>query len=138
MSASRHLTLELAIRSIELDQNQFIRPHVYINWLEEARANYFASKGWSYPDLNQPGNLLYVMSLDMRYLIPVRMDITGGFVAIECWSMRTEGERLTFEYVIKHTQKNDLVFAKATTQMAFLNSEGREITMPDSWRTRRI
>jgi len=136
MSGNTYFRLELAIRTIDVDQNYFVRPFVYIHWLEEACANYFTSKGWSYPDLNQPGNLLYLSSLNLHHIIPVNISTAGRSIAVECLAITTEAHLITFEYEIQHTQQRDLVFATATTQMTFFNSEGKEIPTPDSWKVK--
>ncbi|MCX5710241.1 MAG: thioesterase family protein [Candidatus Omnitrophica bacterium] len=81
----------------------------YLKYLEEARTEYFASKGFSIKDLAEGGTMFVVARLEIDYKFPARY---GDTLEVNTWVSRTGGARIEFDAEIKNQNNQTIVKAK--------------------------
>lgn len=82
----------------------------YLNFLEEARTEFFAQKGVSIKELADCGTLFVVARQEIDYKLP---SFYGDILTIQSKVAKSSGVRLEFEHEI--TNQNKQVITKAKT-----------------------
>ena len=107
--------------------------HVYyarhLDWLEEARGEFFRELGTSFAALQQQEIIFPVVECRLRYKSPARYD---DVLSIEVWPTNLERVRLNFGYRI--TDAAGKVVLEAETWHACSGLDERPKRLPESLR----
>ncbi len=109
----------------ETDQMSVVHHSNYIRWMEEARLDWMAQAGISYPALEQAGVLIPVVDVNCSYLVSARY---GDTVEILPVLTGYTGVRLCFQYEIRRKDDGVLLATAASTH-CFEDKSGTPISM---------
>ena len=93
------------------DCGGFVYYAKYLEFLEEARTEFFAEKDLSVKELNRKNILFVVARQEIDYKSPA---FYGDILEIETQLTNISGVRLEFEYEIKNQDKKTIATAKTT------------------------
>lgn len=125
------LTAAVRVRTHELDSFGHVNNAVYLNYLEEARAEFLRLVGLSFHDFARWNVHLVIIEAHVRYLSPARygdaIKIVGVFTEVRAAS-------LTIAYTLTEINTGRLV-ATAETRGAFVDTAtGRPVRAPQEFR----
>ncbi len=127
----RHVsTQEFPVRYLETDMMGIVNHVWYIAWFESARIYYVHSRGAEYAEAQKEGVFLSVVDLHSRYVASARF---GDTIAARCWVEKLGSRALTFAYEIANAHTGTL-FATGQTYHIPLDSQGKAVMLPRSWR----
>jgi len=98
----------------------------YLKFLEEARTEYFASKGLSIKDLAEGGTMFVVARQEIDYKFPGRYADT---LDVNTWVSCTGGARIEFDAEIKN--QNNQVIVKAKTILVCIGKDFKPKLTPE-------
>ena len=97
----------------------------YLDFLEEARTDYFEKLGYSIKQLTDEGIWFVVGRQEIDYKSPARYADT---LEVNTWVNRVTGVRIEFEYEIKN--QNSALIAKAKTVLICVDKELKPQPIP--------
>ncbi len=109
----------------ETDQMGIIHHTNYVNWLEEARTDYFEKIGCSYAQLENEGIMSPVVSIQVKYKTPVRY---GDVVRIHVAMTKYTGLKLGLHYEILNEVTGEIC-AEAVSEHCFLDASGKILSL---------
>jgi acyl-CoA thioester hydrolase len=101
----------------------------YLNFLEEARTEFFAERGVSVNELAREGVLFVVSRQEIDYELPA---FYGDTLDIDTRINNISGVRVEFEYEIKN--QHHQVVSKAKTILVCVNSAFKPKALPEEMR----
>jgi len=101
----------------------------YLNFLEEARTEFFAERGVSVKELAREGVLFVVSRQEIDYELPA---FYGDTLDIDTRINNISGVRVEFEYEIKN--QHHQVVSKAKTILVCVNSAFKPKALPEEIR----
>lgn len=107
-------------RFYETDGMQYVHHSNHIRWMEEARMDFMAKRGFSYREMEARGVVMPVVSVSCRYVKPILFDDT---VVIYTSLDRMTGVRAKFSYRME-TPQGELV-AAGESEHCFLDEKTR-------------
>lgn len=122
------ITVELDVRSYELDSYGHVNNAVYLNYLEYARMEFLNRIGFDFKKLTQEGYMLYVSHIDIKYKASARL---GDRLFIEVEHTKLGKLSGTFHQVVK--SENGLICAEADVSWGCVNQEGRPTKLPEEY-----
>ena len=120
------------VRYCETDRMGVAHHGSYIAWLEEARTEWMRARGASYRAMEDAGDLLQVVHVDLQYRSPVTYD---DEVAIRVGLLEIRNASVTIGYELRAVAGDQLV-AVARTTLACVGRDGKVKRLPDALRTR--
>lgn len=102
----------------------------YLDFLEEARTEFLAQKGFSIKTLADKGVMFVVARQEIDYKFPA---VYGDTLSIETRVAETSAVRINFENEIKN--QDSRLIAKAKTILVCVNSELKPQVIPDEIRS---
>ncbi len=93
----------------------------FLNWMDEARTEYFKSKGIIYKELEEGGVFLPVTDIKLKYLIPVEYYEN---VRIFVKPVNASRIKIEFEYIFTDEEISKK-YAEAFSINVFTNKEGK-------------
>jgi len=102
----------------------------YLDFLEEARTEFLAQKGFSIKELADRGVMFVVARQEIDYKFPA---VYGDTLTIDTRVAETSAVRINFENEIKN--QDGRLIAKAKTVLVCVNSELKPQVIPDDIRT---
>ena len=117
----------LRVRYSETDKMGYCYYGNYAQYFEVGRVEALRNLGLSYKAMEDNGIMLPVSEFQVKYHAPAFYD---DLLCIETKITELRGPRLYFEYQISN--EKEVLIAKATTLLVFVNSENmKPITPPD-------
>ena len=120
------------VRYCETDRMGVAHHGSYIAWLEEARTEWMRARGASYRAMEDAGDLLQVVHVDLQYRSPVTYD---DEVAIRVGLLEIRNASVTIGDELRAVAGDQLV-AVARTTLACVGRDGKVKRLPDALRTR--
>jgi acyl-CoA thioester hydrolase len=118
------------VRYCETDRMGVAHHGSYVAWFEEARTEWMRARGASYRAMEDAGDLLLVVHLDVRYRSSVTYD---DELAIEVGLIETRNASVTIGYVARSVADARLV-ATGRTTLACVGRDGKLRRLPDALR----
>ena len=112
----------------ETDQMAIVHHSNYIRWFEEARLDFMAQAGISYPDLERSGIIIPVVDVQCSYLVSARYD---DWLEIRPILTRYTGVRMVFRYEVRF-QKDGRLCATGSSTHCFLDRSHKPVS-PKRW-----
>lgn len=103
----------------------------YLEFLEEARTEFFADKGFSIKDLAEQGVMFVVARQEIDYKFPA---LYGDTLSIDTRISEMSAVRINFENEIKN--QDGRLIAKAKTVLVCVNSELKPQVIPEEIRSK--
>ena len=103
----------------------------YLEFLEEARTEFFAERGFSIKDLADKGVMFVVARQEIDYKAPA---VYGDTLTIETRVAETSAVRINFENEIKN--QDSRLIAKAKTVLVCVSPELKPQMIPDDIRSK--
>ena len=126
------LSATVRVRTYELDSFGHVNNSVYLNYFEEARAEYLRQLGISFDDFARTQTQLVIVESSVKYLSPARY---GEVLRIDGDIREFKAATLTLGYEI-FCEGDGRKVAEGWTRGAFLDpATGRPIRAPEPFRT---
>lgn len=125
-------TVQLKVRFSEVDSMKVVWHGNYAKYFEDGREAFgLRFSGLSYADIAASGYLSFIVSLDFRFVLPLR---SGEDISVETRYIDSPAAKICFEYVIRRCSDN-AVAATGSSVQVFTDAEGNlELTMPEFYR----
>jgi acyl-CoA thioester hydrolase len=117
------------VRYAETDQMGRAHHGVYVVWCELGRTSMMRERGVSYADLERRGVYLPVTRLDVRYRSAARYEDP---VRIDTRVQQVRSRMIRFDYEL--FGPGELLLARASTELACIDAEGRMRRLPEDVR----
>ena len=111
------------VQYYETDKMGITHHSNYIRWMEEARVDFLAQKGWSFAKLEEEGIISPIVSVDCQYKKPTTFD---DDVNIEVSVLAFSGVRLKLGYKMFI---NDILVCDGESVNCFINVKGQPIRL---------
>lgn len=116
----------IRVRYCETDRMGIAHHGSYVAWFEEARTEYFRSRGKTYRQMEDEGNLLQVVDMSIRYTKPIDYED----VALVSVRMKERANAaFTLEYRVQR-ESDGAVTATGETRLACVGRDGRLRRLP--------
>lgn len=116
----------IRVRYCETDRMGIAHHGSYVAWFEEARTEYLRSRGKTYRQMEDEGNLLQVVEMSIRYTKPIDYDD----VALVFVRMKERANvAFTLEYRVQR-ESDGAVTATGETRLACVGRDGRLRRLP--------
>ena len=89
----------------ETDKMNVVHHSNYIRWFEEARVDFMNAVGLPYDKMEESGIMMPVLSVDCKYISPVRF---GDTVIIETAVTLFKGIKIQMSYKVRDKQTGEL------------------------------
>ena len=116
----------LRVRYCETDRMGVAHHGSYVAWFEEARTEWFRSRGRSYRQMEEEGAFLQVVDMKIRYLKPTTYD---DELLIFLRVKERKKVAITMEYEVRRADNQDLV-ATGETRLASVDGDGKLRRLP--------
>ncbi len=116
----------LRVRYCETDRMGVAHHGSYVAWFEEARTEWFRSRGRSYRQMEEGGAFLQVVDMKIRYLKPTTYD---DELLIFLRVKERKKVAITMEYEVRRADNQDLV-ATGETRLASVDGDGKLRRLP--------
>lgn len=101
----------------------------YLNFLEEARTEFFEGRGFSINELRKQSVLFVVARQEIDYRSPA---FYGDVLEVKTWVTNVSGVKIEFEYEIRN-QNNQLV-TQAKTLLVCIDTNFKPMPLPNDIR----
>ena len=114
------------VRYCETDRMAVAHHGSYVAWFEEARTEYLRSRGKTYRQMEDEGNLLQVVDMSIRYVKPIDYDD----VALVSVRMKERANvAFTLEYRVQR-ESDGAITATGETRLACVGRDGKLRRLP--------
>lgn len=93
----------------------------YLRYMERARTEYLASKGYSVKALADEGTIFMVIRVEIDYKSPARY---GDVIEIETWVRDVTRATMVFEHILRD-KATKRVFTECRAKVVYVTPEGR-------------
>ncbi|OGW34345.1 MAG: hypothetical protein A2010_00270 [Nitrospirae bacterium GWD2_57_9] len=93
----------------------------YLRYMERARTEYLASKGFSVKQLADEGTIFMVLRAEIDYKSPARY---GDVIEIETWVRDVTRATMVFEHIMRE-KTSRRVLTECRAKAVYVTSEGR-------------
>ena len=121
----------IRVRYCETDQMGVAHHGSYVDWFEEARTEWMRRRGKTYRQMEEGGDLLQVVGIDIRYRKSVTYD---DEIDIAVDVRETGGASVVLGYEVRLADGGALV-ATGTTRLACVGTNGRPKRLPEDLRS---
>lgn len=98
----------------------------YLRYMERARTEYLAAKGFSVRDLMNEGTIFMVLRVEIDYKAPARY---GDTVEIETWVRDVGRATMIFEHIMRE-KSSRRVFVECRAKVVFVDTGGKPKRLP--------
>ena len=117
---------QLRVRYCETDRMGVAHHGSFVAWFEEARTEWLRARGKTYRQMEDEGNLLQVVDLQVRYLKPLTYD---DLVVITVRVTERTKVAVTMAYEL-HRADDGSAVATGSTRLACVGRDGRLRRLP--------
>jgi acyl-CoA thioester hydrolase len=101
----------------------------YLRYMERARTEYLASKGYSVKKLMDEGTIFMVLRAEIDYKSPARY---GDTIEIETWVREVSRVTMIFEHVMRE-KASQRVFVECRAKVVFVDQNAKPKRLPDEY-----
>ena len=98
----------------------------YLRYMERARTEYFASRGYSVKKLMDEGTVFMVLRVEIDYKSPARY---GDTVEIETWVKDATRATLVFEHIMRE-KGSGRILVECRAKMVYVDPAGKPKRLP--------
>lgn len=122
-------TMEVKIYYEDTDCGGVVYYANYLRYMERARTEYLAAKGYAVKKLMDEGTIFMVVRVEIDYKSPARY---GDLIEIETWV--SDVSRVTM--VFNHTMKDKIsgrLFVACKSKVVYVDTNGRPKRLPEEY-----
>jgi acyl-CoA thioester hydrolase len=93
----------------------------YLRYMERARTEYLASRGFSVKNLMDEGAIFMVLHVEVDYRAPARY---GDMIVIETWVADVTRATMVFEHIMRD-KLSDRVFVECRAKLVYVDRNGK-------------
>jgi acyl-CoA thioester hydrolase len=101
----------------------------YLRYMERARTEYLASKGYSVKKLADEGTIFMVRRAEIDYKSPARY---GDTLEIETWVHDVTRVTMVFEHIMRD-KASDRVFVEGRALVVYVTPQGKPKRLPEEY-----
>jgi len=101
----------------------------YLRFMERARTEYLASKGYSVKTLMDQGTIFMVFRVEINYKAPARY---GDTIEIETWVRDVSRATMIFEHVMREKMSRR-VFVECRAKVVAVDANARPKRLPEEY-----
>ena len=101
----------------------------YLRYMERARTEYMASRGYSVKKLMDEGTVFMVLRVEVDYRSPARY---GDSIEIETWVRDVTRVTMMFEHIMRE-KTSGRVFVESRTKVVYVDTNGRPKRLPEEY-----
>ncbi len=101
----------------------------YLRYMERARTEYLASKGYSVKKLMDEGTIFMVLRAEVDYRSPARY---GDTIEIETWVKDVTRVTMIFEHIMRD-KTSRRVFVECRTKVVYVDAQGKPKRLSDEY-----
>jgi acyl-CoA thioester hydrolase len=98
----------------------------YLRYMERARTEYLAEKGFSVKNLMDEGTIFMVHRVEIDYKAPARY---GDTIEVETWVRDVSRATMFFEHIMRE-KSSRRVFVECRAKMVYVDPTGRPKRLP--------
>ncbi len=98
----------------------------YLRYMERARTEYLASKGYSVRKLMDEGTIFMVLRAEVDYKSPARY---GDVIEIETWVRDMTRATMVFEHIMRE-KVSQRVFVECRAKAVYVDAKGKPKRLP--------
>jgi acyl-CoA thioester hydrolase len=101
----------------------------YLRYMERARTDYLASRGYSVKNLMDEGTIFMVLRVEIDYKSPARY---GDIIEIETWVRDVTRVTMMFEHIMRE-KTSGRVFVECRAKVVYVDKNGRPKRLSDDY-----
>jgi acyl-CoA thioester hydrolase len=101
----------------------------YMKYMERARTEYLADKGYSVKQLAHEGTIFMVLRAEIDYKSPARY---GDVIEIETWVSEASRITITFEHIMREKSTKRLL-TECKAKLVYVDPDGRPRRLPEEY-----
>ena len=101
----------------------------YLRYMERARTEYLAERGYSVKKLMDEGTIFMVLRAEIDYKSPARY---GDTIEIETWVTGVSRVTMVFEHVMREKTARR-VFVECKAKVVYVDSDGKPRRLPEEY-----
>jgi acyl-CoA thioester hydrolase len=98
----------------------------YLRYMERARTEYLASRGYSVKKLMDEGTIFMVLRVEVDYRSPARY---GDTIEIETWVRDATRATMIFEHIMRD-KASGRIFIEGRAKMVYVDAQGKPKRFP--------
>ena len=98
----------------------------YLRYMERARTEYLAAKGFSVRNLMEEGTIFMVLRVEIDYKFPARY---GDTIEIETWVRDVNRVTMVFEHVMRE-KSSRRVYVECRAKVVYVDPNGKPKRLP--------
>jgi acyl-CoA thioester hydrolase len=101
----------------------------YLRYMERARTEYLASRGYAVKTMMDEGTIFMVLRAEIDYKSPARY---GDTIEIETWVRDVSRVTMVFEHVMRE-KASRRVFVECRAKVVYVDRNGRPKRLPEAY-----
>jgi len=101
----------------------------YLRYMERARTEYLAARGYSVKQLMEEGTIFMVLRAEIDYKSPARY---GDTIEIETWVTNATRVTMVFEHIMRDKATHRTI-VQCRAKIVFVDSQGRPKRLPEEY-----
>jgi acyl-CoA thioester hydrolase len=122
-------TMEVKIYYEDTDCGNVVYYANYLRYMERARTEYLAARGYSLKQLMDEGTIFMVLRAEIDYKSPARY---GDTIEIETWVTDVSRVTMVFEHVMRE-KTSGRVFVECRAKVVYVDPTGRPKRLPEEY-----
>jgi acyl-CoA thioester hydrolase len=120
-------TMEVKVYYEDTDCGNVVYYANYLRYMERARTEYLAARGYSVKQLMDQGTIFMVHRVEIDYKSPARY---GETIEIETWVTKVTRVTMVFEHIMRD-KATRRVLVQSMAKVVFVDSQGRPKRLPE-------
>jgi acyl-CoA thioester hydrolase len=101
----------------------------YLKYMERARTEYLASKGYSVRKLADEGTIFMVLRAEIDYKSPARY---GDVIEVETWVRDITRVTMVFDHIMRE-KSSQRVLVECRAKVVYVDQQGRPKRLPEEY-----
>lgn len=122
-------TMEVKVYYEDTDCGNVVYYANYLRYMERARTEYMAARGYSVKQLMDEGTIFMVLHVEIDYKSPARY---GDTIEIETWVTNVTRVTMVFEHVMRD-KASRRILVQCMAKVVFVDSQGKPKRLPEEY-----
>lgn len=122
-------TMDVTIYYEDTDCGGVVYYANYLRYMERARTEYLASRGYAVKKLMDEGTIFMVLRVEIDYKSPARY---GDTIEIETWVRDVGRVTMVFEHVMRE-KASKRVFVECRAKVVYVDPHGKPKRLPETY-----
>jgi len=122
-------TMEVKVYYEDTDCGNVVYYANYLRYMERARTEYMAARGYSVKQLMDQGTIFMVLRVEIDYKSPARY---GDTIEIETWVKDVRRVTMVFEHIMRD-KASKRILVQCMAKVVFVDSQGKPKRLPEEY-----